>query len=158
MKRFEYAQIGDKVYSRCHGFGTITAIDFIHNIITVFFNSKIEKVVYNFDGTYYGVYEAEQNLFYVDVENKYSEIRPLPKIDCSEIPIDTKVFLYNSNTKKNYPYHFSFYDGEYCYIYIDGKTSHTTSEILGCHTNILSLGEDVIINGIVYSEGTKFKS
>lgn len=51
-----------------------------------------------------------------------------PKVDWSKVEVDTKV-LVSDNKEQWYKGYFAKYDGEYIYIYIDGRTSFTAKDI-----------------------------
>lgn len=51
-----------------------------------------------------------------------------PKVDWSKVKVDTKV-LVSDNKEQWYKGYFAKYDGEYIYIYIDGRTSFTAKDI-----------------------------
>lgn len=87
MKRFENAKVGDKVYCRINGFGTIQNIGKYAYPIAVYFENRTDS--YTLDGqyTFYGYHffsdlkDSEPILFYVDGDNKYSETRPKQKVE-----------------------------------------------------------------------------
>lgn len=50
------------------------------------------------------------------------------KIDWSKIPVDTPIFVRDSETQEWKPRHFYGLKGEIFYAYINGMTSHTAEE------------------------------
>lgn len=79
MKRFENAKVGDKVYCRLNGFGTIRVIDKDWDYpVEVAFN--VGECGYTLCGRL-DIPDVEPILFYVDGDNKYSETRPKQKVE-----------------------------------------------------------------------------
>jgi hypothetical protein len=80
MARFSDAKVGDKVYCRIDGLGTITRIkSSVTYPIEVSFNNGRR-----YDYTLCGradTPDVEPILFYVDGNNKYSETRPKQKVE-----------------------------------------------------------------------------
>jgi len=76
MARFSDAKVGERVYCRMNGFGTITHIK---STIEVYFNNS-ERCDYTLCGRAHTP-DVEPTLFYVDGNNKYSETRPKQKVE-----------------------------------------------------------------------------
>ena len=111
MRRFENAQIGDKVYCRLHGDGIIYDFsDINHNILNIHFPMlEIYKEYYA-----HGVLQLhhfEPTLFYRKGSEKYLTERPEPEIDWEKIPIGTKVYCTDRiNEKAEEIDYFVFYN------------------------------------------------
>jgi len=76
MKRFEDAEIGDKVYSRIFGDGVVVEKDGGRGYIKVNFSLPVGKFFYLVDGRYFQPSDAEPTLFYRDGEERYLTERP----------------------------------------------------------------------------------
>ena len=94
MKRFENAQVGDKVYCRLHGEGVIMNIDKNDPMYAVTVRSTRHDVaiVYTYDGKEYGDH-VEATLFYRSDNEKYLTERP---IDWTKVPTGTEVRVSDS--------------------------------------------------------------
>lgn len=145
--RFADAKVGDKVYSRIHGFGTIGAID---NGKLVFVGECYDNIYYFLDGRFVHT-EIEPLLFYVDGDNKYSEIRPGVQLDWSKIPLDTRV-LY---TKKPYSTQKGHYAG-IGKVWARGRSKWSSQSAGTVNCDEITLYEDIKIEGVLYPKGTKW--
>jgi hypothetical protein len=148
MKRFNECRNGDRVYSRVHGFGRIL-------------NSYVKGINVRFDNDHVYSYikcgrllsdDVEPLLFYVDGDNKYSEVRPMGTVNASILPVDTLLVIKNRFGRL----HFAKVCNKSILCWAYGRSSkivHSCSDIVNFHE--ANLGESITIDGVLYPEGTK---
>ena len=151
---FMDAKVGDKVYCRLNGFGTIVTINASkpYSIIAEFENNKAS---YTIGGKLY-TFSSEPTLFYVDGENRYCIERPIPSISGSIVPVDAKALVSdkgfeNCNTKR----YFAFYNFSQLNVHCFSDEYNSFNATCTCSWKYAILGEDITVDGITYLKGTR---
>lgn len=150
MTRFQDAVVGDKVYCRKKGPGTIYRIDNdkLYPLIVDFSSSL--KVRYTLEGKILQD-DHEAMLFYRDNTSNYLEERP--SLKASMLPIDTKLILEITSfifTR----YHFAGFEDGKPHVWNCSKTSFSASRKIPIHYPAY-LGGDLEIDGVKYLKGTR---
>lgn len=168
MTRFQDAVVGDKVYCRKKGPGTIYRIDNdkLYPLI-VDFSSGL-KVRYTLEGKILQD-DHEAMLFYRDNTSNYLEERP--GLKASMLPIDTKLILEMTSLKASIlptdtklileinsfiftRYHFAGFEDGKPHVWNGSKTSFSASRKIPIHYPAY-LGGDLEIDGVKYLKGTR---
>ena len=148
MKRFENAQVGDLVYCRLYGIGTINCIDNTSCYpIKVSFNREDES--YTIDGNV-ETGHIEPVLFYRNEKSNYLEERPKKSVPWEKVPVDTKVRVQSDGD----PLRNRYYAGKK-QTFSNGATSWGNGNNSTLAWDYIELAESVTIDGITYNEGDK---
>lgn len=125
---FKNAKVGDKVYCRIHGNGKIIAIlpeiGFDYPIQVQFSQSTI---FYTIEGKIYKS-AVEHTLFYRDDTYTYLTERPEPKIDWSNVKVDTKIIVGGSKNTCCYKRYFAKFEDDTIYAWTNGATSWSVED------------------------------
>lgn len=148
MKRFENAQVDDKVYCRINGLGIIVEISKKTTRYPIIVNFPDDRdISYTRQGKMCEE-DEEAILFYVDVDNKYAEKRPIPSISTKQLPVDFPIVVDGVA--------YRHYAGKNSY-FADGRTSfsaRSNSQQFMLSNNRVVLGKEIKIKGITYPKGT----
>ena len=152
MKRFENAVIGDAVWSDTFGEGVIE--ERIDGFLIVNFKTQIERNGYTVEGCFIRGTNIP-SLFYRTAESNYLTERPLPKLDWSKVPMDTKISAdgFRRYFNKGLPTPTYFEDGKTSW----SNNAGTILQFDNVRNRNITLAEPVIIDGITWPVGTKWE-
>lgn len=154
MKRFENAQVGDRVYCRLNGDGIIDSING-KDFYAVDCSFEDAKESYSFDGKF-RKQDKEPTLFYIDGDNLYATERPKPTLKASMLPVDTKVMA--GEKKGDSPRFFAGLGASKIGCFVNGRSLFSNEGIELNYWNFAELAEETTINGITYAAGTKIEA
>lgn len=148
MKPFENVEVGDKVRCLSEGDGIVDIVG--NTCIYVRFPHHIGTIAYTFEGK---ITTTSKNriLFYVDVDGKSSNDRPVDTIDSSLVPVDTKVQVRDDSSYPLRNRHFAKKNE----AFDAGKTSWTRENDDTIYWSHIYLAEELTKYGVVYPIGTR---
>ena len=154
MRRFENAQVGDKVICLLVGEGFIPDIvsRVTYPIAVEFENGDTD--MYTLDG-HMRMGHKNPSLFYLGPNGEMLTERPEPKpltIHPDKVPVDTKVLVWICESSKSRRY-FAGTNSAYS----EGATSWSSYGVVSTWTS-MELAEELTVDGIVYPVGTMIEN
>lgn len=152
-QRFEDARVGDLVYCRLYGKGTIQHTSTYSNLIRVIFYNKDARI-YCRSGKSMET-DVEPTLFYRDDTSNYLEERPKRKVPWGKVPVDTKVLvsIHGSTLYKRYFSNYINTSSSPYRCFDAGSTSWSCLDSNFMLWDYCELAEEITIEGVTYYPG-----